>query len=160
VTAVPGLGPDEVRQRIALYLGTALGAPWAEAAYPYQLLTASARSKAHLVYAVGLGASVPVQGHGGRQVDGVLVETAVGIRYLYRLRSAAGETPEVGVSDVDAALAAEVAIVQAITRTKGRAVADPGLIIKLDRVTGRDVIADGTYWLGEVACTALHVYPG
>lgn len=154
------LGPDQVRARIAAYLAVTLGDMWSEAVVPYQLFPANlARTKAHKAFSVGLGGTAPVQGHGGRQQLGVLVETDVGIRYALRIRSAVGASDPVTLSDHDAALSAESDLVGAILRIKGSS-ADPELVLRFDRVVTRDLVADGTYWLGEVRAVALHVYPG
>jgi hypothetical protein len=151
--------PDQVRSRIAAWLTVTLGDAWSEAPVPYQVFPANlTRTKAHRAFAVGLGATQAVDGHGSRQRDGVVVETEVGVRIALRVRGATAGSDPATLNDVDAALRAEADVVQAILRVKDRAL-DPGLILRFDRVSTRDLVAEGTYWLGEIRAVALHVYP-
>lgn len=154
--------PDQLRARVAVYLSGTLGPTWTEAIVPYQLFPANlTRTKAHRSYAVGLGGTEPVQGHGGRQdpAVGVVVETDVLVRYACRVRAQVGPSDPVTLSDHDAALSSEAEVVGALLRYKASGASDPGMVLRFARVIQRDLVADGTYWLGEVRAVALHVYP-
>lgn len=143
------LAPSALRARIATAINTDLAADgWTESRYAYPLFPGQdSRLIVHLGYAVGLISTTPVRPDRQAQSFGAVVQTTVGVRFAHRLRA------DAMVADYDAALDAEgdlLISVMGSSQTDGQVV--------LQGVTTRDVVADGTLYLGEIRFTVLHTY--
>lgn len=140
--------PSAVRQAIAAVLREA---GWHESAYGYDFISADSRHLAHKAFGVGVrSTSVPVeqrQRRPGKEGGGILVESEVAVRFLVNVK----DQP---VAGTDAAMDAEVDLVRAVLGSKHR-----NMVVSLSSIPERRLLADGTYYRGEVRFSVMHTYP-
>lgn len=142
--------PAALRQAVAAHLLEQLEG-WREATRPYDLILDEPRAARHLALAVGMLPTTPTR---GRQPvptppaprPGMISTTTIGIRFLAAFRGAAS------VQDYDRALELEADLVEAIA-------AGRHLGLRIVDVPTRQIVLDGTTYLGEVTVRTTHVYP-
>lgn len=145
------LAPATIRARIQARLAAVLGIlspPWRPSALSYDLFPgADLQDVEALAYAVGLPSTTFLD---GRQPSGgqAPARTIVGIKFSSYLRA------DAHVGDYDVALAREAALVVALGGTTGSGGPAPR-VVQVDR----QVIGDGTVFLGHVTVEVFHGYP-
>ena len=149
---------QQVAARIAL-----IGGDWWEAPVPYDGFGPSAvpdavpATKAHLAFAVGLiQTEIGSDGTRGRAADGLLVDSMVGVRFLARHKPG----PTNSQASQDAALAAEVAMIQQVMGRTATAPAWPNEIkVRYDRTDTRTINESGEWFTTTVLFRMMHLLP-
>ncbi len=133
----------QIRQRIAAAIATIEG--WTESRHPADRLGKDTKSQAHQAFAVSLP-DTTTKDPGHKTAHGVYCKTQVQVRWSYQLRD------DAVVSDTDAALTAETALVAAIfTQTDGTGISS--LTVDTRR---RASTPEGTHLVGEIRLTVAH----
>ena len=145
------LSPADLRSRIEARIASVLGGaspPWKVAGLAYDMFPgADLADREALSYAVGLPGTTFVD---GRQPSGgqAPARTTVGVRFTSYLRT------DAHVADYDVALAREVALIAAVRGTSGTGGPSPRAV-QVDR----EVVGDGTVFVGTVIFEVFHGYP-
>lgn len=154
------LSVRRIRQRVqdaiaaAMGPGSTVSPPWHASRYAWPIFPGSGDTRKIVTraYAVGIvGTEVDPRSrqHRGTAGDDALATTTVSVRYTCSLRA------DGHVGDYDAALDHEADLVEAVLTMS----ADPDLNIRLSSIQARDVIADGTIYVGDLRFAVLHGYP-
>lgn len=151
-----------LRQQTAARI-TAIGSTWWEAPVPYEQFGPSAvpdavpSTKAHLAFSVGLYQSERGDdGTRGRASDGMLVDSLVGVKFLARHTPG----PTNSLTSFDAALAAELALIQQLMGRTAVAPAWPNEIkVRYDRTDTRAVNESGEWYTFTVLFRMMHILP-
>jgi hypothetical protein len=146
------LSPATIRQAVASAVAMQLGpSGWRESRLHFALFPGppdgDGRPIQHLAYAVGLTRSVDPRTDMQRTALGTTCRTFGAVKFTHRLKA------DAQVADGDDALDAELALSAAIMTARASQ-----LIIRREGVPTRRVIADGTYYLGEIGFSVLHTY--
>jgi hypothetical protein len=148
--------PAEVRQDIAARVA-AIGGDWNIAPVPWALFGPSLvpdaipSSKGHLAFAVGLTATESMKDR-QRPSEGVETRTRASVKFLARL------TPKDQLASEDAALDAELAVVQQMCAVPGGDVW-PNFFHVIWRNSARTAVPTGEWFVVEVQFDVFHRTP-
>lgn len=138
--------PAAVRQAIAAALEAA---GWTPSPMPGDLFGLDSRHLAHRAFSVWVSSSSALPEDRQRfGASAVTVTSSVTVRFLAAIKA------DAPTSSTDAALDLEVGLVRTVLGIENQP-----MDIRLDGVTSRAVVADGTFYRGEVRFLALHRYP-
>ncbi len=136
-----------IHSRISSAVDTALGATWKQSRFAPDRFGQDTDQLLPKCFAVQVGNTSPTAADRQNLTEGVWVTTDLSVRFALRLRG------DAQTSDYRAALDAEQSIVQAVL-----AASLTDLQLRLVDFPARGSSADGSFFLGDAAFSARHLY--